>query len=133
MRIVYASVETFTMLLVVTFPIRAIDPTVWAWYTLCVVLGFVLRLGMEHKKHLLTRASVLYQSICTVTWCFFMSLVWHTFLNYEKGLEIYLFINSLFAAFMVSQFEEIFEMGFKQWLRIKVGKFLAIEVKENKP
>jgi hypothetical protein len=28
---------------------------------------------------------------------------------------------------MVSQFEQIFEQGFKSWLQIKLGKFLAVE------
>lgn len=56
-----------------------------------------------------------------------MILVWNTFLNYSRGLEIYLFVNSLFAVFMVSQFEEVFELGFKSWLKIKLGKFLAVE------
>lgn len=133
MRILYATVDAVTMMSVIVLPIAPVDPIVWLWYVLCIALAFVLRIGMEHKKHRLTWASLLYQSICTVSWCFFMILVWNTFLNYKRGFEIYLFINSLFAAFMVGQFEEVFEVGFKEWIRIKLGKFLAVERKENQP
>lgn len=102
----------------------------WLWYALCIALAFMLRIGMEHKKHRLTWQSLLYQAICTISWCFFMILVWYTFLNYT-WFEIYLFINSLFASFMVTQFEEAFELGLKEWLKIKLGKFLAVEKREE--
>lgn len=132
MRIVYASVD-FVIINALVLPL-VVDPLVWAWYSLCIALAFVLRLGMEHRRNNLTWATLLYQSICTISWSFFMILIWNTFLNYTRGFEIYLFMNSLFAVFMVSQFEEVFEKGFKGWLKIKLGKFLAVEAKEeNKP
>lgn len=131
LRILYASFD-FVILNVIALPFASYDPIVWAWYSLCIALAFVLRLGMEHKKHRLTWDSLLYQCICTVSWCFFMVLVWNYFFTKDKkGFEIYLFINSLFAVFMVSQFEQIFEVGFKSWLQIKLGKFLAKEGKED--
>ena len=131
MKILYATLD-FMIINVVAIPFLTNDPLIWAWYSLCIALAFVLRVGMEHKKHRLTWNSLLYQSICTVTWCFFMVLVWdYVFLKQTKGFEIYLFINSLFAVFMVSQFEQVFEIGFKEWIRIKLGKFLAVEKKEG--
>lgn len=125
MRILYASFD-FVIINVIVLPL-VIDPIAWAWYSLCIALAFVLRLGMEHKRHRLTWSALLYQSICTISWSFFSILVWSTFLKYDRGLEIYLFMNSLFATFMVSQFEQVFEVGFKAWLKIKLGKFLAVE------
>lgn len=127
-KILFASLEWSFMLYVIVSPSLIVDPIVWAWYSLCILLAFMLRLGMEHKKNRLTWASLLYQSICTISWCFFMVLVWnYCFTKDTKGFEIYLFVNSLFASFMVSQFEEVFEIGVKEWLRIKLGKFLAVE------
>ena len=133
MKILYATFDCI-IINVVAIPFIAGNPVIWAWYSLCIILAFVLRVGMEHKKHRLTWSSLLYQSICTITWCFFMVLVWdYVFGKQTKGFEIYLFINSLFAVFMVSQFEQVFEIGFKEWVRIKLGKFLATEGKEEKP
>lgn len=131
MKVVYASLD-FVILNVVALPFAAIDPMLWAWYSLCIALAFVLRLGMEHKKHKLTGPALLYQSICTVSWSFFMILVWnYMFPKGRDGFEIYLFINSLFATFLVSQFEEIGKEGIRSWLRIKLGKFLAVEKGDN--
>jgi hypothetical protein len=125
MRIVYASWD-FVVINAIILPLSP-DPIVWGWYSICILLAFALRLGMEHKRHKLTWISLLYECIYTVSWCFFTVLIWATFLNYTRGFEIYLFINSLFASFMVSQFEQVFQNGFKTWLRLKVGKFLAQE------
>ena len=122
----------FMLINAVLIPFAVFDVVTWAWYALCVVLAFVLRLGMEHKKNRLTRSSLLIQSVYTITWSFFMVLIWNTFLNWNKGFEVYLFINSLFAVFMVGQFEVIFELGFKEWIRVKLGKFLATERTEDK-
>lgn len=127
MKLAYASFD-FVVINIIAIPFAMVDPMLWTWYSLCIALAFVLRLGMEHKRHKLTKASLLYQSICTVTWSFFMILVWnYTFPKGRPGFEIYLFINSLFAVFMVSQFEEIFESGFKSWARTKLSTFLATE------
>ena len=127
-KILTASIECVFILSMVASPFAMFDPLVWAWYSLCIVLAFILRLGMEHKKNRLTKKTLLYQSIYVTSWSFFMILVWnYCFTPDTKGFEIYLFINSLFASFLVSQFEKGFEMGFKEWLRIKLGKFLAVE------
>lgn len=122
----------FLVINIVAAPFVMGNPVVWAWYCLCIALAFLLRVGMEHNKHKLTPRSLLYQSICTISWCFFMILVWDAFLNYTKGFEIYLFINSLFSSFMVSQFEEVFQLGFKKWLASKVGTVLAVQKEEEK-
>ena len=127
MKIVYASLD-FVILNVIALPFATIDPMLWAWYSLCIALAFVLRLGMEHKKHRLTWASLMYQSICTISWSFFTILIWnYMFPKGRDGFEIYLFLNSLFATFLVGQFEVIGKDGIKQWLRIKLSTFLATE------
>lgn len=126
------AVLDFIVINVIAIPLVS-NPIALAWYGLCVALAFVLRLGMEHRAHKLTWASLLYQSITTVSWSFFAILVWNTFLRYDKGFEIYLFINALFASYMVAQFEETFKIGIKEWLRLKLGKFLAVEKGEEKP
>jgi len=109
------------------------SPIVWAWYCLCIALAFLLRLGMEHRKHKLTSDVLLWQSIATITWCFFSILVWNYFYtSTTKGFEIYLFVNSLFASFMIGQFEEVFQVGFKKWLASKVGTVLATPKEEEK-
>lgn len=131
MRVTNA-VFDFIIINVIALPLLK-DPVSLLYYSLCVALAFLLRLGMEHKAHKLTWASLLYQSITCVSWCFFAVLVWNTFLRYERGFEIYLFLNSLFSAYLVSQFEETFKLGIKDWLRIKLGKFLAVEKGEEKP
>lgn len=131
MRIGYATFD-FILINIAAVSIQSMpEPLTLAWYSLCVLLAYALRLGMEHKRNNLTGKVLLYQSICTVSWCFLMVLVWNAFLNYEKGFEIYLFINSLFSAFMVSQFEDVFQMGVKSWLRTKLNKFLAEEKEIN--
>lgn len=131
MKVLTASLESAFVLSVVISPLDTFNPVVWAWYSLCIILAFVLRLGIESKKRQLTARSLLYHSIFTISWTFFSILVWNTFLNYDKGYPIYLFINSLFATFFVSQFETVFKLGFKEWLRIKLGKFLAVEREEG--
>lgn len=132
MRNVYATTD-FIIINIAAVSVHTVpDPLTLAWYSLCVLLAYALRLGMEYKKNNLTGKVLLYQSICTVGWCFFMMLVWNAFLNYQRGFEIYLFINSLFATFMVSQFEVAFEIGFKKWLRTKINWIIA-EDKEVKP
>ena len=136
MKILYASVEAVTITIVATLPLQLTTPNLilWAWYGLCILLGFVLRLGVERNEKRLTKETLLFHSIATVTWCFFASLVWnYFFLPEKKGFEIFIFLNSLFAAFMVGQFKVIFEIGVKKWLQIKLGKFLAVEEKEVKP
>lgn len=129
MRILYATSD-FVIINILAYPMVA-DPLALIWYALCVALAFALRLGMEHKKKMLTKQTLLYQSICTISWCFFAVLIWNDFLVYERGFEIYLFLNSLFAVFLIGQLENVFEMGVKEWLKIKLRKFLAVEEKEE--
>ena len=126
MKIWYATLD-FVLLNIAVGINSTIDLYSALWYSLCIVLAFVLRLGMEARKDRLTWKSLLYQSIYTLSWSFFMILVWNTWLNYKSGFEVYLFINSLFSVFMVGQFEIMFEIGFKEWMRVKLGKFLATE------
>jgi len=124
----------FLIINVVALPFVIGNPWTILWYTLCIGLAFVLRVGMEHNKHRLTGASLLYQSICTVSWCFFSVLIWnYFFIDVKKGFEIYLFVNSLFATFLVSQFEEVGKSGIKQWLRAKLSTFLAVNKEGDKP
>lgn len=131
-KITYATVEAIAMVTAVTLPFTGFNIWVWSWYFLCVALGFLLRVGMEHNKNRLTAKSLLYQSICSVTFCFFAYLVWSYLFPPDKaGFEIYIFLCSLFATFLVSQLDQIFESGVKSWLRIKLGKFLAVESKEE--
>lgn len=117
----------FALVSVIALPFAAVDTMLYAWYSLCILLAFVLRLGMEARKNRLTWRTLMYQSIYTISWSFFMILVWNSWLKWKSGFEVYLFVNSLFAVFMVSQFEVIFEIGVKEWLRVKLGKFLATE------
>lgn len=131
MRIAYATYDFILINTVAVSINNTNEPLTLAWYSLCVLLAYALRLGMEHKKNNLTGKVLLWQSICTISWCFLMVLVWNAFLNYKKGFEIYLFINSLFSAFMVGQLEEVFEMGMKKWIRVKLNKFLAEEKEIN--
>jgi len=120
----------FLVLNAVAMPFVIADPALLLWYLLCIVLGFVLRLGMENKRHKLTWPVTMWHSICTITWCFVAILFWREF-NYKRGFEIYLFLNSLFAAFMVAQLENIGKQTIKDWLRAKLGKFLASETVVN--
>lgn len=130
MRIAYATFD-FVVINTLMTPILT-DPMSLAWYSLCIALAYALRLGMENKRKALTKQVLLYQSVCTVTWCFFSILVWTTFLNYTRGFEIYLFLNSLFAVFLVGQLDDVFQMGVKAWLRIKLKEFLTERPAENK-
>lgn len=130
MRIV-TGVFDFIIINTIALPFVTVDVWTLVWYSLCVGLAFALRLGMMRKKGLLTWETTLIQSIYTISWCFFAVLVWNTFNYFTKGFEIYLFINSLFAVFMVGQFETIFEMGFKSWIRTKLKRLLAAEEREG--
>lgn len=120
------AVLDFIVINAIALPL-VINPISLVWYALCVALAFLLRLGLESKERNLTLRFLIQQSIFTITWCFASILFWFTFLNYTKGFEIYLFLNSLFSSYLVTQFESAFKMTFKEWLRIKIGKFIAEE------
>lgn len=122
----------FFLIYILAVPLH-MDWSIWIWYSLCVILAFALRLGIEFNKDRLTWRNGLIQSIYTITWCFFSVLIWHTFLSYDKGFEIYLFVNSLFAVFIVGESEKVFEKGFKQWLGDKLGTVLASRKEGDKP
>lgn len=122
-----------TILVAIHVPFIISDPSLIPWYLLCVMLGFVLRLGMERRKRLLTWETAMWHSICTIGWCFLAAIVWWE-MGYSKWFSAYLFLNSLFAAFLVTQLDEIGKQGIREWFRIKLGKFLATEkAKEDQP
>lgn len=125
------AVLDFIVINVIALPL-VVNPISLAWYALCVALAFILRLGLESKERNLTVKFLIQQSIFTISWCFVSILFWLTYLNYAKGFEIYLFLNSLFSSYLVTQFESAFKMTLKEWLRIKIGKFLAEEKGEGK-
>lgn len=107
------------------------DPSLYLWYSLSVVLAFVLRLGIEYKNNNLTWRNAFIQTVYTISYCYFAIIVWTTLFIDGKWFAVYLFINSLFAVMIVSQLEIIFEMGLKKWLRSKLKNFLALEDKEE--
>lgn len=111
----------------------SMDWTAWLWYSLCIILAFSLRLGIEFNKNRLTWRNTLIQSIYTISWCFFSILVWNWKLKEQTWFEIYLFVNSLFAVFIVGESERVFEKGFRKWLGEKVGTVLATHKEEEKP
>lgn len=132
MRVTNAVLD-FIVINVIALPLVD-SPATLAWYGLCVALAFILRLGMESKERNLTFKFLLQQSIFTIGWCFFVVLIWNYFFTKDKkGFEIYLFVNSLFASYMVTQFESAFKMSFKEYLRLKLGKFLAVDKGGEKP
>jgi len=123
----------FLVINIVAVPFIATSPWVIVWYSLCVLLAFVLRIGMMHKDKTLNSGTLLWQSIATIGWSFIMILVWeYVTPGKSKGFEIYLFVNSFFASFAVSQFEQIGKTTIKKWLRAKLSTFLAVEKEEDK-
>lgn len=122
----------FVILNIIAIPLIN-DPISMGWYAVSIVLAFALRLGIEYNSNTLTAKSAFIQTIYTITFCWFAIIFWFTYLNYEKGLEVYLFTCSLFAVFMVAELKKIFEIGFPATLRIWLKNFLAKEDKEVKP
>ena len=116
----------FVVINVVALPFVIVNAWTVVWYALCIGLAFALRIAMEHKQHRLTWSSLLYQAVCTVSYCFAMVLVWnYLYEDKTKGFEIYLFVNSFFASFMVGQLESVGKVTIKEWLRSKLSTFLA--------
>lgn len=105
----------------------SVNPWLWLWYSIIVSLAFLLRLAIERKKGALPGSKILEQTVYTISYCFFACLVWFTWLSAWKWFEVYLFLNSLFATFMVGELENIFKMGFKSWIQTAARKFLALE------
>lgn len=114
-----------------------IAPMDVAWYLLCVVLGFGLRVAVLLKDDKYTTKTLMIHMMFTCSWVFVMVLFWRTYLNTTwlnqggNSFEIYLFLNSLFSVYMVGQFEHFFKVGFRGWLNLFVGKLIAKEVKEE--
>lgn len=127
MKIVHATSD-FVVLNMLSFAITQ-DVYMWLWYSLAILLAFLLRIGIELNNRTLTKRSALIQSIYTVSYCFFAIIFWKTYLNYTKGFEVYLFINSLFAVFIVSQLESMFKAGFRTWARNWLKSIMAAESK----
>lgn len=127
MRIIYAVLD-FLILNIISIVIHK-DVYVWLWYFLAISLAFLLRVGIELNNRTLTSRSIMIQTIYTVSYCFFAIIFWKTYLNYNKGFEVYLFINSLFAVFIVGQLESMFKAGFRTWARNWLKSVIASEDK----
>jgi len=95
-----------------------------------IVLAFLLRIAMEWGKNALSYKSVIIQAITTMALCFVAIYIWHDFLNYSKGFEIYVFTCSLFSVFIVAEIEVVFKVGFRNWLKKFFVKIMASEDKE---
>lgn len=105
--------------------------------SLCVGLAFGLRVAMLVKDDKYTIKTVLIHGVFTVSWVFFSVLLWrtsaHKYLDQGgNSFQIYLFLNSLFSVYMVSQFEYFFKIGFYSWLKMVAGRIVAKDVKEDK-
>jgi len=132
--IVRSAAEFVAVKAVASSPFIIGNPVMFVWYCLCVVLAFVLRLGMEYNNDRLTRKALLYQSICTIAWTFFSVICWDAVKkDSTEYFPIYLFINSLFATFLVSQLEDVGKVSLKQWFNSKVKSILATPNEEVKP
>lgn len=95
-----------------------------------IVLAFLLRIAMEWGKNTLNAKNAVIQAISTLALCFVSIYVWHDFLNYEKGFEIYVFFSALFSVFIVGEIEVVFKIGFRKWLKTSLVKILATDDKE---
>jgi len=87
---------------------------------------------MEYNDNGLTWKNGIKQAIYTISYCYFAITVWFTYLNYTKGFEVYLFLNSLFAVFMVSQLKHFFQLGVTATLKKWLKTLIASEEKEVK-
>jgi len=119
----------FIIVSVIAIPLSG-DPLALAWYSLSVFLAFILRLAMEYNDNGLTWRNGIKQAIYTISYCYFAITVWFTYLNYTKGFEVYLFLNSLFAVFMVSQLKHFFQLGVTATLKKWIKTIIASEEKE---
>lgn len=108
------------------------SPYVALWYSLIVLLAFLLRFAMNKKKTgLWPWGEFIEQSIYTLSWSFFASLVWFKLYPTSQWFEVYLFLNSLFASFLVGELEHIMSVGFRPWLKNCLLKFVATETKKE--
>lgn len=112
------------------FGLTTHDAMAHAGAATAIVLAFLLRIAMEWGKNSLSGKNVLIQAISTLALCFVAIYIWHDFLNYGKGFEIYVFFTALFAVFIVAEIEIVFKMGFRQRLKALLTKVLATDDKE---
>lgn len=109
-----------------------------AWYMLCVGLGFGLRVAVMINNNNYSHRLLFVHGAFTICWVFLMVLLWRTSLHKTwmnqggNSFEIFLFLNSLFSVYMVSQFELLFKASFRKWLAINVGRIIAKETEEEK-
>lgn len=96
-----------------------------------IVLAFLLRIAMEWGKNNLNSKNVVIQAISTMALCFVSIYIWHDFLKYERGFEIYVFFSALFSVFIVGEIEIVFKIGFRKWLKTGLVKLLASDEKET--
>lgn len=120
----------FVILNVIAVPFIS-DPLLLVWYSLSVFLAFVLRLALEYDDKGLTWKGGIRQAIYTISYCYFAIIFWFSYLNYKNGFEIYLFLNSLFAVFMVGQLKHFFQLGVTATLKKWLKGVLASEDKEG--
>lgn len=95
-----------------------------------IVLAFLLRIAMEWGKNTLNAKNAVIQAISTLALCFVSIYLWHDFLNYSKGFEIYVFFSALFSVFIVGEIEIVFKVGFRKWLKTGLVKIMASDEKE---
>lgn len=95
-----------------------------------IVLAFLLRIAMEWGKNTLNGKNAVIQAISTLALCFVSIYIWHDFLKWNRGFEIYVFFSSLFSVFIVGEVEIVFQMGFRKWLKNSLVRILASEDKE---
>lgn len=132
MRITYATIDFILVNIAASSIHPSPDLITWTWYCLSVILAFSLRLGIEYDNNKLTKRNLLKQTIFTVSWVFLSVLVYKE-MHWGGWFEVYLFLNSLFGVFFVSQLEESLKIGVKGWLRLKLSKFIAEEKGDVNP
>lgn len=106
------------------------DLLIHAGAAMAIVMAFLLRIAMEWEKNTLSFKSTIVQAISTLSLCFVSIYVWHDFLKWSKGFEIYVFFSSLFSVFIVGEIEVAFKIGFRKWLKNSLVKIMALEDKE---
>lgn len=95
-----------------------------------IILAFLLRIAIEWGKNTLTFKSATIQAISTLSLCFVSIYIWHDFLKYNKGFEIYVFFSSLFSVFIVAEIDIAFKIGFRKWLKNSLVRIMATDDKE---
>lgn len=96
-----------------------------------IILAFLLRIAMEWGKNTLNGKNAIIQAISTLSLCFVSIYIWHDFLKWNKGFEIYVFFASLFSVFIVGEIEVVFKIGFRKWLKSALVKLMASDDKEE--